>query len=259
MLNFDIDHTDLDVALRDCRRLSMYLADRYAAEPVVHYSGSKGFHVSLPTADSIEPAPDNHEVAKALACRLAGEASIVIDEAVYDRVRLWRAPNSRHHRTGRHKVLINLDDLLYISADQVRRLAAEPIPYDPASPSASARLVADWHEAAAAVRGERQREVRERKREARRHAANGEARQRINPLTRTLLTDPTSIMEGERAVTVLSAAADLAEFPTIDDLVIALLTAPALDTGLPPREVDRQIRCGIEMARRQCAAEGGAL
>jgi hypothetical protein len=251
-LNFDVDRGDLDVALRDTRRLSQYLADRYAADPIVHYSGSKGFHLSVTTADSIEPAPDNHDVSKALACRLAGEVGIEVDEGVYDRVRLWRAPNSRHRRTGRHKVKIEIDDLLYVNADQVRRLAAEPIPYDPPAPSSPPlRLVADWNDAAAAVRGEQ-------KRAARRQAANGEARQRINPLTWTLLTDPTSIRVGERHKTILSAAADLAEFPTIDDLIAALLTPPGLDTGLPLKEVARQIRCGIEMARRQRLDEGGA-
>jgi hypothetical protein len=249
-LNFDVDRSDLDVALRDTRRLSQYVADRYAAEPIVHYSGSKGFHVSLSTADSIGPAPDNHEVAKALACRLAEEVGIELDGGVYDRVRLWRAVNSRHRRTRRYKVKVDLDDLLYLNADQVRRLAAEPIPYDPSAPSSPPRLVADWHEVAAAVRGERKREVR-------RRAADGEARQRINPLTWTLLIDPTSIRVGERHRTILSAAADLAEFPTVDDLVVALLTVPALDTGLAPREVARQIRCGIEMARRQAHEEGG--
>jgi hypothetical protein len=251
-INFDVDRADLDVALRDTRRLSQYLADRYVIEPLVHYSGSKGFHVSLSTAGSIEPAPDNHAVAKALACRLAGTVGIELDQGVYDRVRLWRAVNSRHRRTGRHKVRIDLDDLLYLGADQVRRLAAEPIPYDPPTPpSPPPRLVADWHEVAVAVRGER-------KREARRRAADGEARQGINPLTRMLLTDPTSIRIGERHRTILSVAADLAEFPTVDDLVAALLTPPGLDTGLPPREVARQVRCGIELAGRQRHGEGGA-
>ena len=51
--------------------------------------------------------------------------------------------------------------------------------------------------------------------------------------------------------------ANLAELGTLDDLIRAILTEPGLDTGLPPREVERQIRCGIEHARRQ-RGEGGA-
>ncbi|MGO9464141.1 MAG: hypothetical protein ACLQVF_08285, partial [Isosphaeraceae bacterium] len=248
----DIDRDDLDVALRDTRRLSHFLADRYGTDPVIHFSGAKGFHASVATADFIEPAPDNHLVAKALACRIAGEVGIEVDEGIYDRVRLWRAPNSRHRRTGCHKVRIDVDDLLYVNADQVRRLAAEPIPYGiPAPALPPPRLVADWNEAANEVR-------RDAKRQARHGVADGEARTRINPLTRLLLTDPISVKVGERHKAILSAAADLAAFPTVDDLVATLLMSPGLDTGLPPREVRRQIECGIEMARRQKQAEGGA-
>src|SRR5262249_49127144 len=152
---------------------------------------------SLTTADFIAPASDNHAVAKSLALRLVGEVGIEIDEGVYDRVRLWRAVNSRHRRTGRHKGRIGLDDLLFLNAGQVRRLAAGPIPYDPpAPPSPPPRLVGDWGEVAVAVRGERERQVRH-------DAPNREARHRINPLTWALLTDPTSIRVGERHKTIL--------------------------------------------------------
>jgi hypothetical protein len=251
-INFDIDRPDLDIALRDTRRLSHRLADRYGVDPLIHYSGSKGFHVSISTADSIEPVPDNHIIAKALVCRLAGEVGIEVDEGVYDRVRLWRAVNSRHHRTGRHKIGIDLDDILVVSADQVRRLAANPIPYDPpVSLTPPPRFVAEWNAVAAEVRKVRP------ERQVRRQAANGEARTRINPLTWTLLTDPTSIQIGERHKSIFSAAADLAEFPDRDSLITALLTPPSLDTGLPPKEVARQIRCGVEHTRRR-HGEGGA-
>jgi hypothetical protein len=253
MLNSDIDRGDLDAALCDTRRLSHYLADRYtldAADLLIHFSGSKGFHVSVPTANLVEPAPDGHQVAKALATRLADEVGVGIDTGVYDRVRLWRAPNSRHPKTGLHKVRIDLDDLLYIDPAGVRRLAVEPVPYDPpAPPMPPVRLVADWHEAAQQV-ARQGTERRERRMPA------GTDR-RINPLTRLLLSDPTALQVGERHKTVFSAAANLAEFETIDDLIAALLTPPALDTGLPPHEVERQIRCGIDHARRQ-NGEGGA-
>ena len=248
-LNFDIDRTDLDAAIRDARRLASYLADRYGADLVVSFSGSKGFHASMPTAGFIEPAPDNPRVAKALACRLAADVGIAIDEGVYDAVRLWRAPNSRHGKTGRHKVRIDLDDLLYLDADGVRRLAGEPIPYDPPDPpSPPPRLVADWSEVA---------------REVRRHAGERQASRptgatdgRLNPLTRRLIADPTSLQIGERHGALFSAAANLAEFATLDNLIAAILTGPALDTGLPPSEVARQIRCGVAHARRR--GEGGA-
>lgn len=248
-LNFDIDRTDLDVALHDARRLAAFLADRFADDPLIHFSGSKGFHVAMPTGGFIEPAPDAPRVARALAVRLADEAGVVIDTGIYDRVRLWRAPNSRHRKSGLYKVRIDLDDLLYLDADGTRRLAVEPIPYDPPEPaSPPPRLVADWRETAAEIH-----------READRHATRsaGRSNARINPTARLLLSDPTAVHVGERHAVIFSAAACLAEYATLDDLIVALLTDPALDTGLPPREVERQIRCGIAHARRQ-TGEGGA-
>jgi hypothetical protein len=54
-----------------------------------------------------------------------------------------------------------------------------------------------------------------------------------------------------------SAAANLAEFGTLDELIIELLTPPGLDTGLPPRDVARQIQCGLKDSRSH-QSEGGA-
>jgi hypothetical protein len=251
-LNFDIDRADLDDAVRDARRLAAFLDDRYGIDPLVCFSGSKGFHVMMPMGRAVEPSPDAHRTAKALAARLAGEVGVAIDQGVYDRVRLWRAPNSRHPKTGLHKVVVELGDLLYLDAAAMRRRAVEPIPFDlPASPSAvSVRLATDWHDAARQVGHDDQ---------ARRDRATGPGREtRLNPGTRDLIADPGSIAVGDRHRAIFSAAANLAGFGSIDDLVAAVLTGPALDTGLPPSEVARQIRCGIEHARRGRGCQSGA-
>ncbi|WP_165249235.1 hypothetical protein [Paludisphaera soli] len=249
-LNFDLDRTDPAAALSDARRLSYYLADRYACDIVVAFSGGKGYHVSVPTGGFIAPSPAAHRVAGALAVRLAGEVGVDIDTGFYDAVRLWRAPNSRHSRSGLHKVRLDLDDLLYLDPAGVRRLAVDPIPYDP--PFAQApplRLVDDWREAARQV--DRDDQAR-----CERHAGAPRGG-RINPSTRLLLTDPTAVAVGERHKVVFSAAADLAGFGTVEALVAALVTDPALDTGLPPGEVARQIACGIHHGRPP--GEGGAV
>jgi hypothetical protein len=243
-LNFDLDRADLDDAIRDARKLAAYLADRYAADPLACFSGSKGFHVMMPMGRAVEPSPDAHRTAKALAVRLAGEVGVTIDQGVYDRVRLWRAINSRHTKTGLHKVAVELDDLMHMDADAVRRHAVEPIPIDlPASPSAvPVRLATDWLDAVRQVGHDDQ---------ARRERATGPGREtRLNPGTRDLILDPGGIAVGERHRAIFSAAANLAGFDSIDDLVAAVLTDPALDTGLPPSEVARQIRSGIAHARR---------
>src|SRR5262249_25126173 len=107
VLHFDIDRPDdLDLAIRDARRLAAFLADRCTSHPLVYYSGSKGFHVDLAIPGVIPPSPDAHEFARDFALRLAGAIDVTIDTGVFDRVRLWRAPNSRHDRSGLYKVRI---------------------------------------------------------------------------------------------------------------------------------------------------------
>jgi hypothetical protein len=249
-LNFDIDRTDLAVALADARRLAHFLAAHYACDPLIMFSGSKGFHVSIPTGGFIEPSPDAHRVAEALAVGLAAEIGVTIDEGVYDALRLWRAPNSLHPKTGLHKTRLDLNDLDYASVDWVRHRAAEPIPFDPPTVTTPrARLVADWHDTAKRVRTEALA-----RREAHRDGAPRTGR--INPTTRDFLADPTTVNVGDRHRVVFSAAADLAGFGTVDALIAAILTGPALDTGLPPKEVERQIQCGLQHGRQH--AEGGA-
>jgi hypothetical protein len=243
-LNFDVDRQDLATALRDTRRLAHFLADKYGVDPLVHFSGSKGFHVSLPLGN-LEPDVVNHQIAKALACRLADEIGVEIDTGVYSPVQLWRAPNSKHHKTGLHKIRIDPDDLLYLNCDQIRRMAAGPIPYDLKPSLSSVRLSNDWNAVAA--------EIQQAQRAPRplRGGSDGGIRLKINPTTRLLLSDPVAIQPGERHRTIFSAAADLAEFETIADLIMALLRAPGIHTGLPPSEVERQVLCGIKTARQQ--------
>ncbi|WP_169980910.1 hypothetical protein [Tautonia rosea] len=252
-VHFDLDRDDLDDAVRDARKLAAFLVDRLdldADDLVISYSGSKGFHVSIPMPP-MEAAEDNHTVAKAFACRLADEVGIDIDQGVYDRVRPFRAPNSRHRKTGLFKVRLDLDDLLYLDADKVRRRAVEPIPFDlPSSPSPLSRLADDWRTVAGEVRRQSRQRV-----EVRRQVGSNTGG-RITPSTRDLMLDPVAVEVGSRHARLFSAAANLAEFGTVEDLIVALLTGPGLDTGLPPREVIRQIQCGIEHARRQ--SEGDA-
>jgi hypothetical protein len=251
-LRFDVDRDgDPDAALRDVRRLAEHLAERYGDEGLsVFYSGSKGYHVEADTAGAVEPTEDAHQIARQIAETIAGEAHVTIDTSVYDRVRLWRAPNSRHPRTGLYKVLVELDDLPRSTTDGVRRHAVEPIPYDPpAPPSPPPQLLDDWRRAAQAVR-QRADERRERRQ------AVGDGNACINALTRLLITRPEEIAVGDRHRLLFSAASNLGEFTNVEDLIVALLTPPGLDTGLPPKEVARQIRCGLDHARRR--TEGGA-
>jgi hypothetical protein len=253
-LRFDIDDDDLEEAGRKALKLARYLSDRYTM-PTVWFSGGKGFHLDLATGNAIRPAPENPRIAKTLANRIADDAGVAIDGDVYDAVRLWRAPNSRHHRTGLFKVIIpDPDALVFLDLFDLRGRGAKPIPCErPAPAPVSPRLLDDWRDAASEVQ---RRDVELRDHRAER--ANGAAK--INPLTWALIREPESIELGGgghdgtfqgRHKAIFSAAANLMEFGSIEALIHGLLHGPGRDTGLAPDDVARQIRCGIEHTRRR--------
>jgi hypothetical protein len=247
-VKWDIDREgNLDAALRDVRILSVCLADDYEVDDenlLIGFSGSKGFHIELPVGWPIDPTPCANLVCRKFAETIADKVGIKVDTGVYDRVRPFRAWNSKHPKTGLHKTRIGLDDLLRSTPKWITDRAAGPIPFDPPAPMTSPSLVSDWEGASLAVR--RQEEESQSHRSGRSDAS-------VNALTRRFIIDATEVEVGSRHARLFSAAANLAEFATVNDRVHALLTEPGLDTGLAPREVRRQIECGIEHARHQNA------
>ena len=77
-----------------------------------------------------EPAADFHRIARQFAEQLAAAAGVAIDSSVYDRVRAFRAPNSRHPKTGLHKRRLEFDELLYVTTAAILERAAEPEPFE---------------------------------------------------------------------------------------------------------------------------------
>ncbi len=113
---FDIDAADdLDRALNDARNLVAFVAERYSLDDdalLIFFSGSKGFHVGLPSALwNGEPSAEFHRNVKRLAEGIAERVHVGIDRGVYDKVRAFRAPNSRHPKTGLHKRRLSFDEL----------------------------------------------------------------------------------------------------------------------------------------------------
>jgi len=245
-IKWDIDRDgNLDAALHDTRRLSAFLTDRYrldADDLMIGFSGSKGFHVELLIGWTVEPTPDANLTCRRFAEHAANEIGVTIDAGIYDKVRPFRAWNSRHHKTYLHNIIIDMNELLVSRVDAITRRAVEPIPFDPPTPSPSPSLLAAWNDAQRDVR------CRQAERQARQ---TGPADAGLNALTRQLIVEPINVEVGERHRRLFSAAANMAELGTIDGLILAVLTEPGLDTGLPPREVERQIRTGIEHTRRQ--------
>lgn len=255
---FDIDRDDaaggIEAARRDAAALGLHLCECFALDAdalLVFYSGSKGFHVGLPLAGfSPQPGPLFHRVARRFAEQVASTvpsgsgAGVVIDTGVYDKVRAFRAPNSMHSKTGRHKRRLTFDELLHLSATAIIELAAKPDPFDLAdlgNGACGVELPAAWNRAADAVRLEA-----EAASERRAAMLNGDSAARLNRSTLDFIREGAGV--GDRHRLLFSAAANLAEVGAPLHLCRELLGETALDSGLPPAEVERQIRCGFDHA-----------
>ncbi len=241
---FDIDADDLGKATDDARRLCVGSADRYGMDAdtlLIFFSGAKGFHVGLPMTllGSPEPSDVFHKVARRFACDLAERHGITIDTGVFDKVRIFRAPNSLHPKTELSKRKLSFDELMGLKVAALVRLASAPEPFDvPAvagdSAARCAVAVADWRAAAEAVAADAK--------------ALAERTQTLvgatlNRQTREFVID--GAVQGDRHRLLFSAAANLAEFGCPVSLAHALLTESALNSGLAPSDVKRQIDCGL--------------
>jgi hypothetical protein len=243
---FDLDDAaDARHALDGARRLAAALLDRYRALNddglLLFFSGDKGFHVGLPTA-LWQPAPrtDFHRATRRFAEAHADRAGATIDRSVYGKAQLFRAPNSRHPNTGLYKRRLSLGELMGLSVEGIRKLASLPEPFDlPSPPAGCEQAEADWQGAVQALANEDTVRLR--------HQVAAPSRgPRLNRLTLEFIREGAA--KGDRHRLLFSAAANLGEFRCPPDLARALLTESALDSGLPPSEVLRQIECGLRHA-----------
>jgi len=251
-LVLDIDRPDLVQALDDARRLVGFIGERYRelddAVPA-YFSGGKGFHVVVELAHGPPPAVGFHRVARTFAETLAGRAGVKIDAAIYDVNHIVRLPNTRHGRTGLFKRRIDAEALFMVEMAGILKMAERE---DFTGLTSVGRVVPtladDWSEAERAT------------------ARHGDARAAARLDVVADVRAPRyfldllrfGIDEGERHQTLFRCAAWLTEQGAPPSLAVALLTEPGRDVGLTPRDVDRQIQCGIEHARKQRGgSEGG--
>jgi hypothetical protein len=248
-LVLDIDRADLVQALADARRLVQAIHERYPemeGEVLVYFSGGKGFHVLVMLTHNPPPAVGFNRVARTFAEALAARAGVKIDTSVYDIAHIIRLPNTRHPRTGLFKRRIELDALFALDVPRILELAKHPagdgIPVVRSSPL---QLAVDWCEA------ERE-TVRAVEARATAHRDSGT----IDTRAPRYFVDFVrfGVDEGERRPTLFRCAAWLTEQGAPPSLCFALLTEPGRDLGLIPKDVERQIECGIEHARRQRGA-----
>jgi hypothetical protein len=248
----DIDRADPNEALLDARRLVTYVHRRYPesdGEVPVYFSGSKGFHVVVQLAHNPPPAVGFQHVARTLAEGLAACAGVRIDPSVYDIARVIRLPNSRHPRTGLFKRRIDAEALFALEMPQIREIAryaaGDGVPLVRSCP---AKLAEDWDEAEREAA--RTTEARTARRAGDTCAPDTRAPRYFVDFFRF------GVKEGERHSVLFRCAAWMTEQGAPPSLCFAVLTEPGLDVGLMPKDVERQIRCGIDHARRQRGAAG---
>ena len=247
-LAFDIDRAgDLDAALTDAKHLTAGLLETYRGldddDLIVFFSGAKGFHVLLPLPAGIEPSPDLPAVAKHFAGRWATHTRATIDTGIYDASRCFRAPNSRHPKTGKHKRRITRRELLGLTAARIVEMATDPLAFDlPARPTNLPALLDDWHATAAAVVEERAKRVAQ---------YSPDAPAKLAKRTLALIRGEWTPDEGDRHRLLFSAAANLGECGCPHDLALTLLAGPGLDSGLTPDDVRRQVASGINHTSRK--------
>ena len=218
-------------------------------------SGGKGMHLGIPTALWAPAASrDFHAAARRFMEAIAGQAGIAVDVGVFDRVRAFRAPNSRHPKTGLHKRYVPAAELPSVSADRLLSAAQVPKAFEPPCPVAGTRCAALaelWEDACGAINAAGAGQKGSGAGGDRRHPFG------VNRITRAVLSGDVTV--GERHRLLFSAAANLMEIGCSPGAVHALLTEPALDSGLPPKDVRRQITYGIAAARAQGKPGGETL
>ena len=250
---FDVDRDKpsggVEQAIADAGRLIAVLEERFAVpnEYLLPFiSGGKGCHVGLPTALWMpEGSTTFHLVAREFASRIAVAAGVAIDAGIYDRVRAFRAPNSRHPKTGLHKRYVPPEQFQLLTLEDAMTLASKPAPFelpDMATSFLLPALDAEWQAAADTVM-RNQAALEERRRDI----ESGASAVRVNRHTLDLINgEPIAV--GDRHRLIYAAARNLSEAGAPLHLVRELLREPALNTGLPPREVDRQLDCGFNDA-----------
>lgn len=248
-LVFDIDRDDLDLAHTDAKKLLTYIGQRYPdviGELPVYFSGRKGFHLYLPLNIDVRPTLGFHRVARTLAEGIANAASVKIDTGIYDVNRILRLPNSKHPKTGLYKRRIDNDDFFRMSVVQIREHCRCPAGDGIKAYEGSVQgLPDDWDKATEVC------------------AKHTEARRVIRTQSDALARAPKyfvdfirfGVEEGERHNTLFRCAAWLTEVGCPANAVVAILTEPGRDVGLMPKDVRRQIECGIAHAFKQHEGE----
>lgn len=128
---FDFDHKeDLSAAQLETYRFVEYLTELGVPSDyiTVFFSGSKGFHVSIPigVAGSIE-ASEHFWYGYRGVCMELAQGFKYLDSSIYESMRLLRLPNTKHKETRLYKIAVTLGELDILTAEQIKAKAVRPV------------------------------------------------------------------------------------------------------------------------------------
>ena len=146
----DIDSPDLERSLEVCQNFVRFLEaahDLPLDSLRIFFSGSKGFHIEIPTSlfGDIKPSRILPYVFRAIAENLKSEGSdeklgfVEVDTRIYRQNGLWRLPNSINSKRGLYKISLSVKDILCLSIQDILKMAEKPMPTEEGIP------YDDWH------------------------------------------------------------------------------------------------------------------
>jgi len=123
---FDIDDEDLEVARKHAIELLTRLENVHDVHPAhcqVCFSGSKGYHIGIPSEMfGMVPDSQNPQKCKIISRQLAGD--IPIDTTIYERNRLWRVLGSINAKSGLYKISLTFEELATQDSNCQKEMAA---------------------------------------------------------------------------------------------------------------------------------------
>lgn len=126
----DFDSDNFEKARKDALKSVSYFKIVFNLPDVenhmkIYFSGNKGFHIIVPAVVlDIKPCKNLNEIFKTLALAISSHVdNDTVDLRIYDNKRLFRIPNSKHEKSGLHKVEITLSELKYYTERDIKSIA----------------------------------------------------------------------------------------------------------------------------------------
>lgn len=125
---FDFDSSDGgEAAFNDVKNFYARLGN--PERLLFFYSGSKGFHVAVPMYYlNLSPSDRLPAALNFVANKLKSTEFKTLDTTVFNAQRKFRAPNTKHNRTGLYKIQLTLDQILTLTLTEIAELARAPQP-----------------------------------------------------------------------------------------------------------------------------------